>query len=205
MRRGGERDRREHPALRRGSSRTLHKDHENGVLAVERHDQETGERLIVVVNNGDGQWDAESPYAIHVGNRWENAEGFEEIYNSQDEAFGGWAKSGNAERGVVEQDGDMLPLAIPKLGLIILKQKDAPAKDPGPGARGTLREIGGVHRPGCSVERVKAGGERNRNASSAASLTIAMRTCGTRCSYLHMCLVHTLLSCPMMYRGVIRC
>ena len=130
VRRGGERVSPRAPALRRGSSKTLHKDHENGVLAVERHDQETGERLIVVVNNGDGQWTAESPYAIHVGNRWENAEGFEEIYNSQDEAFGGWAKSGNAERGVVEQDGDMLPLAIPKLGLIILKQKDAPAKDP---------------------------------------------------------------------------
>ena len=138
--------RREHPALRRGSSRTLHKDHENGVLAVERHDQETGERLIVVVNNGDGQWDAESPYAIHVGNRWENAEGFEEIYNSQDEAFGGWAKSGNAERGVVEQDGDMLPLAIPKLGLIILKQRDAPAKDPDAVLAELSREISRVHR-----------------------------------------------------------
>ena len=119
-----------HPALRRGSSKTLHKDHENGIIAVERHDEETGERLIVVVNDGDGQWDAESTYSIHVGNRWENAEGFEEIYNSQDEAFGGWAGSGNAERGLVEQNGDMLPLAIPKLGVVILKQKDSPAKDP---------------------------------------------------------------------------
>lgn len=35
---------------------------------------------------------------------------------------GGWAGSGNAERGVLDQEGELLNLYIPKLGVIILKQ-----------------------------------------------------------------------------------
>ena len=151
--------RREHPALRRGSSKTLHKDHENGVLAVERHDQETGERLIVVVNNGDGQWDAESPYSIHVGNRWENAEGFEEMYNSQDEAFGGWAKSGNAERARWwSRTGTCFPSPSPNSASSSSSRETRRRRIPTPCSRNSPRNQPRPS-PRCSVERVKAGEE----------------------------------------------
>jgi 1,4-alpha-glucan branching enzyme len=128
-----------HWSLTRGTARVLHKDHENGIIVIERHyegvaeDGKTkmNERLIVVVNDGDGQWDAEGAYGVNVGPSWGDEFGrFEEIFNSQDEAFGGWPGSGNAERGVIEQQGDMLPLAIPKLGVVVLKQVSGPSRDP---------------------------------------------------------------------------
>ena len=51
-----------HWSLTRGTARVLHKDHENGIIVIERHyegvaeDGKTkmNERLIVVVNDGDG-------------------------------------------------------------------------------------------------------------------------------------------------------
>ena len=123
-----------HAALRKGSYKTLHADHENGVLAIERaFDDGNGkrERMLVVINDGDGQWDLEAPYGVHVGQPWEGAGGWEEVFNSQDAAFGGWVGSGNAEGGILAQEGDRLPMAIPKLGVVILKQVEAPSRDPG--------------------------------------------------------------------------
>ena len=109
-----------HAALRKGSYKTLHADHENGVLAIERaFDDGNGkrERMLVVINDGDGQWDLEAPYGVHVGQPWEGA--------------GGGVGSGNAEGGILAQEGDRLPMAIPKLGVVILKQVEAPSRDPG--------------------------------------------------------------------------
>ena len=57
--------------------------------------------------------------------------GWEEVFNSQDAAFGGWVGSGNAEGGILAQEGDRLSMAIPKLGVVILKQVEAPSRDPG--------------------------------------------------------------------------
>ena len=129
----------EHWSLTRGTARVIHADHENGIIVVERHyegveeDGKTkmNQRLVVVVNDGDGQWDAEQTYGVDVGPPWsEDGGSFEEIFNSQDEAFGGWPGSGNKERGVIMQEGNMLPLAIPKLGVVVLKQVSGPSRDP---------------------------------------------------------------------------
>ena len=92
----------QHWALTRGTARVIQADHENGIIVVERHyegveeDGKTkmNQRLIVVVNDGDGQWDAEGTYGINVGPPWgEDGGAFEEIFNSQDEDFGGWPLS----------------------------------------------------------------------------------------------------------------
>ena len=112
---------------------------ENGVVAVERHHEETNERCVVIVNAGDGQWDAESLYGINVGDPWDGFGGFVEIFNSQDEAFGGWPNSGNKERGFIEQDGKELKPAIPKLGVVVLKQ--TPPKPPGPDPEAVLAAL----------------------------------------------------------------
>ena len=56
-----------HPSLTSGGGKVIHQDAENGVVAVERHHEETNERCVVIVNAGDGQWDAESLYGINVG------------------------------------------------------------------------------------------------------------------------------------------
>ena len=126
-------------SLTRGTARVIHADHENGIIVIERHyegveeDGKTkmNQRLLVVVNDGDGQWDAEQTYGVNVGQPWgEDGGCFEEIFNSQDEEFGGWPRSGNKERGVIAQEGDMLPLAIPKLGVVVLKQVSGPSRDP---------------------------------------------------------------------------
>ena len=126
-----------HWALTRGTARVIHADHENGIIVVERHyegveeDGKTkmNQRLIVVVNDGDGQWDAEGTYGINVGPPWgEDGGAFEEIFNSQDEDFGGWPGSGNKERGVINQEGESLQLAIPKLGVVVLKQVTGKSK-----------------------------------------------------------------------------
>ena len=126
-------------SLTRGTARVIHADHENGIIVIERHyegveeDGKTkmNQRLLVVVNDGDGQWDAEQTYGVNVGQPWgEDGGCFEEIFNSQDEEFGGWPGSGNKERGVIAQEGDMLPLAIPKLGVVVLKQVSGPSRDP---------------------------------------------------------------------------
>jgi 1,4-alpha-glucan branching enzyme len=127
----------QHWALTRGTARVIQADHENGIIVVERHyegveeDGKTkmNQRLIVVVNDGDGQWDAEGTYGINVGPPWgEDGGAFEEIFNSQDEDFGGWPGSGNKERGVINQEGESLQLAIPKLGVVVLKQVTGKSK-----------------------------------------------------------------------------
>ena len=102
----------------------MHTDPENGILAVERFHEPTGERMIVVVNAGEGEWGAETgTYGVNVGPSWgDNVGGFSEVYNSQSLAFGGWVGSGNAERGVMDQEGEILNLHIPKLGVMIFKQ-----------------------------------------------------------------------------------
>ena len=93
----------------------------------------------MIVNAGDGQWDAESLYGINVGDPWDGFGGFVEIFNSQDEAFGGWPNSGNKERGFIEQYGKELKLAIPKLGVVVLKQ--TPPKPPGPDPEAVLAAL----------------------------------------------------------------
>jgi 1,4-alpha-glucan branching enzyme len=128
-----------HPSLTSGGGKVIHQDAENGVVAVERHHEETNERCVVIVNAGDGQWDAESLYGINVGDPWDGFGGFVEIFNSQDEAFGGWPNSGNKERGFIEQDGKELKLAIPKLGVVVLKQ--TPPKPPGPDPEAVLAAL----------------------------------------------------------------
>ena len=94
-------------------------------MACERYYQndETGEkeRLIVVVNAGDGQWDEQGMYGVAIGGQWENCAGFEEVYNSQSAEFGGWENSGNKQRGVIQQDNDQLMICIPKLSVQIFK------------------------------------------------------------------------------------
>lgn len=113
-----------HKALTHGASRVLHADAENGVIAVERFHEPSGERMIVVVNAGEQQWDADAgTYGVSVGPSWgDNVGGFLEVYNSQSEAFGGWVGSGNAEKGVMDQDGETLHLNVPKLSVMIFKQ-----------------------------------------------------------------------------------
>ena len=115
-----------HKSLTQGSSRVLHADADNGVLAVERFHEPTRERLIVVVNAGEQQWDDDvGTYGVNIGPSWgDDVGGFSEIYNSQSAAFGGWAGSGNAERGVFDQEGDMIHINIPKLSVMIIKQLD---------------------------------------------------------------------------------
>ena len=88
-------------------SKTLHKDHENGVLAVERHDQETGEGSSSSSTTATASGTRRAPTRSTSGTGGKRR-GFESLQLAG-RAFGGWAKSGNAERGVVEQDGDMLP------------------------------------------------------------------------------------------------
>jgi 1,4-alpha-glucan branching enzyme len=113
-----------HKALTSGSARVMHSDAINGVLAVERFHEPSGERLICVVNAGTGQWEANGTYGINVGPSWGAGVGgaFVEVYNSQSVEFGGWAGSGNADRGEIGQVGESLPLVVPKLGVLILKQ-----------------------------------------------------------------------------------
>ena len=114
-----------HKALTMGNYTRTHRDDNNGILACERYheDPETGEkeRMIVVVNAGDGQWDADGLYGIAIGNPWENCAGFEEVYNSQSAEFGGWENSGNKQRGIIQQDNDQLMIQIPKMSVQIFK------------------------------------------------------------------------------------
>ena len=114
-----------HKALTMGDYKRTHRDDNNGILACERYYQndETGEkeRLIVVVNAGDGQWDEQGMYGVAIGGQWENCAGFEEVYNSQSAEFGGWENSGNKQRGVIQQDNDQLMICIPKLSVQIFK------------------------------------------------------------------------------------
>ena len=114
-----------HKALTMGDYKRTHRDDNNGILACERYYQndETGEkeRLIVVVNAGDGQWDEQGMYGVAIGGQWENCAGFEEVYNSQSAEFGGWENSGNKQRGVIQQDNDQLMICIPKLSVLIFK------------------------------------------------------------------------------------
>ena len=130
-----------HLSLTKGSTRVTYTDHENGLIVVQRHYEgpdgdgnQINERCIVVINDGDGQWDGDTGYyGVNIGQPWGESPGFEEIFNSQDEEFGGWPGSGNKERGVVMQDKESVPLAIPKFGVVVLKMVEgpkAPSRDP---------------------------------------------------------------------------
>jgi len=138
-----------HMALTRGSARVTHADSENGIIVIERHYEgpdengtQINERMIVVVNDGDCQWDAASPYGVGVGQPWGDApNGFVEVFNSQSTEFGGWPGSGNAERGVITQQGDQLPLAIPKLGVVVLKMTAETNKETARDANAILAEL----------------------------------------------------------------
>lgn len=138
-----------HMALTRGSARVTHADSENGIIVIERHYEgpdengtQINERMIVVVNDGDCQWDAASPYGVGVGQPWGDApNGFVEVFNSQSTEFGGWPGSGNAERGVITQQGDQLPLAIPKLGVVVLKMTSETNKETARDANAILAEL----------------------------------------------------------------
>ncbi len=69
------------------------------------------------------------------------ANGFVEVFNSQSTEFGGWPGSGNAERGVITQQGDQLPLAIPKLGVVVLKMTAETNKETARDANAILAEL----------------------------------------------------------------
>ena len=123
-----------HKALTMGDYKRTHRDDNNGILACEevlpeRRDREK-ERLIVVVNAGDGQWDEQGMYGVAIGGQWENCAGFEEVYNSQSAEFGGWENSGNKQRGVIQQDNDQLMICIPKLSVLIFKMLWGPCRPP---------------------------------------------------------------------------
>jgi 1,4-alpha-glucan branching enzyme len=79
----------EHPALRSHSLDITHRDHDNGVLAFRRWNDQ-GDVVLVVANLGGRQWQSRDYGVVTgAGGRWE------EIFNSQAPAFGGFEDSGN--------------------------------------------------------------------------------------------------------------
>ena len=110
-----------HTALRGNAATTaiVHEDPVNGVIGFKRWDN-TGCVLLILVNISDDQWE-QNEYKVQTqtpGTDWK------EIFNSQDEIFGGWPGSGNPSAVIhAGTNGNTQGINLPKWSLIILKQQ----------------------------------------------------------------------------------
>jgi 1,4-alpha-glucan branching enzyme len=106
----------EHPALRSHSLEITHRDHDNGVLAFRRWNDH-GDVVLAVANLGGGKWqNRDYGVATGAGGRWE------EIFNSQAPAFGGFEDSGNfGAQPEVQPDG-RLYINLPPWSVLMFRR-----------------------------------------------------------------------------------
>eukprot|EP00850_Spirogloea_muscicola_P023978 SM000416S15661 [mRNA] locus=s416:10841:15493:+ [translate_table: standard] len=107
-------------ALQHGSVSTVHFDGTNGILGIRRQaGAEDG--LLVVVNASGNQWENHD-YGLRIGpsdSDWQTRS-FVEIFNSQAEAFGGWATSGNGDHRATPADRK-IHITLPKWSVLVFR------------------------------------------------------------------------------------
>ena len=105
----------QNPALRAPSLEIVHEDHENQVLAFVRTRDDNS--ILTVVNLGDRNFGFHS-YGVAVGGR---SGKWTQLLCTQDAAFGGWDKAGNAfHEPFTESDGKVY-INLPKWSVVILR------------------------------------------------------------------------------------
>ncbi|MFL5540832.1 MAG: alpha-amylase family glycosyl hydrolase [Longimicrobiaceae bacterium] len=107
----------EHYALRAGSLRVVHEDHDNQVLGFVR--EHGGEALLVVANLGDRGF-AGHDYGVATG----GVEGeWTQVLCTQDAAFGGWDGAGNAFHEPRTQGDGRVYVNLPQWSVVVLRRK----------------------------------------------------------------------------------
>eukprot|EP00850_Spirogloea_muscicola_P015218 SM000115S23897 [mRNA] locus=s115:66902:71686:- [translate_table: standard] len=107
-------------ALQHGSVSTVHFDGTNGILGIRRQ-AGADEGLLVVINASGNQWERYD-YGLRIGpsdSDWQTRS-FVEIFNSQAEAFGGWATSGNGHHRATPADRK-IQITIPMWSVLVFK------------------------------------------------------------------------------------
>lgn len=112
--------RRERPALTGERLRFVHGDPHDTVLGwVRWTEDEDREALLCVANLSERQWER-GDYLLQTG--WGPGERWGCVFNSQAEAYGGWAGSGPV--GELESDDEgRLPLTLPKWSVLAFTQR----------------------------------------------------------------------------------
>mmetsp|Transcript_3793 Transcript_3793/g.10743 ORF Transcript_3793/g.10743 Transcript_3793/m.10743 type:complete len:283 (-) Transcript_3793:353-1201(-) len=104
-----------HAALRLGWANILHEDRPNGVVAFERVlDGEP--RIVCVINAGRRSWQ-EGNYGCWVGGG-----DFQQVYSSQDVAYGGWDGAKTNDAGITKSYDGKLWLNLPGQCTLIFAQ-----------------------------------------------------------------------------------
>eukprot|EP00898_Chlorokybus_atmophyticus_P007683 jgi/Chlat1/7916/Chrsp68S07354 len=100
-------------ALRIGGVDFLMADRGTWVIVVQR--KAFDETMVAVLNMSEGQW---PKFKVPV------AEGsaYEEVFNSQEAAFGGWEDSGNKKRGTIYAEHGKLPISLPKWAVLVFRK-----------------------------------------------------------------------------------
>ena len=105
----------QNPALRAPSLEIVHEDHENQVLAFVRTRDDNS--ILTVINLSDRNFGFHS-YGVAVGGR---SGKWTQLLCTQDAAFGGWDKAGNAfHEPFTESDGKVY-INLPKWSVVILR------------------------------------------------------------------------------------
>jgi len=94
-----------------------HFDGDNGVLAFKRFNAD-GDIVLVVVNQGDRQFDGAS-YGVSLAG---DSGTWEEVFNSQAPQYGGWADSGNFQAFPSVQADGRIYIRLPKLGVLVFRK-----------------------------------------------------------------------------------
>lgn len=111
-----------HGAFRMGNDtcQLVHVDPNNSIAAYKRWDY-FGSVLLIVINLSDHQWQSREYQVLTAtpGSSWR------EIFNSQDEAFGGWDGSGNGDPSFfprADGSGKLQGINLPAWSLLVFKQ-----------------------------------------------------------------------------------
>jgi 1,4-alpha-glucan branching enzyme len=106
-----------HPALRSDLPPLFpHIDIQNRVLAFLRL-HANGEKILVVVNLGDQQWN-DPVYGVHLAGT-DNA--WSEIFNSQAPQYGGWSNSGNGPDTLYVGSDGLLSIRLPQWSVLLFR------------------------------------------------------------------------------------
>jgi 1,4-alpha-glucan branching enzyme len=107
----------QHPALRSPAGLVTHIDRQNGVVAFKRYDTQ-GDVLLIVVNAGDGQWDA-NQYGVSLA---VDSGAWREIFNSQAPTYGGINTVGNPGYDL-DSVGGNLWLNLPSWSVLVFQKQ----------------------------------------------------------------------------------
>jgi 1,4-alpha-glucan branching enzyme len=106
-----------HRALRSPAGNVVHVDYENQVVAFRRYTLD-GDLVLVVVNAGNSQWDANG-YGVDMGGE---SGGWKEIFNSQSPVYGGILTVGNY-RTELQVSNDRLWINLPSWAVLIFQKQ----------------------------------------------------------------------------------